>query len=66
MSTSDNEDDITPDLEELDSDNDDENLKLSQILQKISECNCLFVCYFFNKFSFSMFSSERTWCKKIT
>jgi hypothetical protein len=38
MSTSDNEDDLTPDLEELDSENDDEHVKLSQILQKISEC----------------------------
>jgi hypothetical protein len=39
MSTSDNEDDITPDLEEMESGNDDtEQLKLSQILQKISEC----------------------------
>jgi hypothetical protein len=33
-----NEDDVTPDLEELDSENDDENVTLSQILQKISEC----------------------------
>ncbi len=45
MSTSDNEDDITPDLEELDSENDDENLKLSQILQKISECNYFIFCF---------------------
>jgi hypothetical protein len=39
MSTSDNEDDLTPDLDEFDSENDDENLTLTQILQKISECN---------------------------
>ena len=39
MSTSDTEEDITPDLEELDSENDDDNIKLSQILQKISDCN---------------------------
>ncbi|CAF0959671.1 unnamed protein product [Rotaria sordida] len=37
MSTSDHEEDITPDLEELDSENDDEHLTLNQILQKISE-----------------------------
>ncbi|CAF0889004.1 unnamed protein product [Adineta ricciae] len=42
MSTSDPEEeedaiDITPDLEELDSENDDDHVKLSQILQKLSE-----------------------------
>ncbi|CAF2683209.1 unnamed protein product [Rotaria sp. Silwood2] len=37
MSTSDHEEDITPDLEELDSENDDEHSTLTQILQKISE-----------------------------
>ena len=39
MSTSDNEADITPDLEELESENDDERSTLTQILQKISDCN---------------------------
>ncbi len=39
MSTSDNEEDITPDLEEFDSENDDEHSTLTQILQKISDCN---------------------------
>ena len=34
MSTSDNEEDLTPDLEELDN----ESVSLSQILQKLSEC----------------------------
>jgi hypothetical protein len=34
MSTSDNEEDLTPDLEEFDN----ENVSLSQILQKLSEC----------------------------
>ena len=38
MSTSETEEDITPDLEELDSENDDERSTLSQILQKISDC----------------------------
>ena len=38
MSTSETEEDITPDLEELDSENDDEHSTLSQILQKISDC----------------------------
>ncbi|CAF1270168.1 unnamed protein product [Adineta steineri] len=37
MSTSDNEEDLTPDLEELDSENEDEHLKLSHILQKLSD-----------------------------
>ncbi len=67
MSTSDNEDDITPDLEELDSENDDENLKLSQILQKISECNYLFfVCLLFiNKFSLVCFLPKEHGVKKL-
>ena len=39
MSTSDAEQDATPDLEELDSENDEEHSTLSHILQKISECN---------------------------
>ncbi len=38
MSTSDQEEDLTPDLEEFESENDDEHLTLSQILQKISDC----------------------------
>ncbi len=38
MSTSDNEGDITPDLEELESENEDERSTLTQILQKISDC----------------------------
>ena len=42
MSTSDNEEDVTPDLEELESENDDEHLTLSQILQKLSECKLMF------------------------
>lgn len=33
------EEDITPDLEELDSVNDDEHSTLNQILQKLSDCN---------------------------
>jgi len=49
MSTSDNEDDLTPDLEELDSENDDEHVKLSQILQKISECK-FWIVWFINKY----------------
>ena len=48
MSTSDPEEeedaiDITPDLEELDSENDDDHVKLPQILQKLSECK--HTCY---------------------
>ncbi len=38
MSTSDQEEDLTPDLEEFESENDEEHLTLSQILQKISDC----------------------------
>lgn len=38
MSTSDAEEDLTPDLEELESENDDERSTLSQILQKLSDC----------------------------
>lgn len=37
MSTSDQEEDITPDLEELESEMEDERQKLSHILQKLSE-----------------------------
>ncbi|UJR22782.1 hypothetical protein I4U23_025814 [Adineta vaga] len=37
MSTSDQEEDVTPDLEELDSENEDDKTKLSHILQKLSE-----------------------------
>lgn len=50
MSTSDNEEDLTPDLDEMDSENDDEHIKLSQILQKISECK-RFKYFYQNKFS---------------
>ncbi len=69
MSTSDNEEDLTPDLDEFDSENDDEHLTLTQILQKISECNRLFFCFLLINLIgnlFSMFYSERTWCTKIT
>lgn len=38
MSTGDSEEDLTPDLESED-DEDNDNLSLSQILQKISDCN---------------------------
>ena len=41
MSSSGTEEDVTPDLEELDSGNDDEHSSLNQILQKISDCNAI-------------------------
>ena len=39
MSTSDDEMDLTPELDELDSESDDEHLTLTDILQKINACN---------------------------
>lgn len=62
------EEDITPDLEELDSVNDDEHSTLNQILQKLSDCNNH---QFFHSIGvilihFSMFSSQRTWRTEIT
>ena len=68
MSTSDHEDDRTPDLEELDQENDDEHVKLSHILQRISECKLTLRCWVikWRLILFSVFCTERTWCTKIT
>ena len=68
MSSSGTEEDVTPDLEEVDSGNDDEHSSLNQILQKISDCNVI-PCFYSIEviiICFSMFYSERTWCTKIT